>query len=162
MSAGTAGDKLQIRTALFSKTDHGEGAFRSRNGFLQNHTALIQNQVEPDAPAGQFVGDASGTAAVSLLRTGGQEVNIPGRNKALTCQLLSGLQHGPQAALGIQRASSPELSVGNGSGEGRIGPASRCFHHIMMVHQHHRISGAASFPAEQKTSSKIFRDTAIK
>ena len=46
MTAGRTGDEFQIGTAFFAQTNHGECPFRTADGFLQNHTALIQHHTQ--------------------------------------------------------------------------------------------------------------------
>ena len=162
MTAGGTGNKFQICIPLLPQANHSKGALGAANGFRQDHTALIQDHPKPNAPLFQSSGDLVSAGAVCFLRAGGKEIDILLGRKPLFCQFVTGLEHTPQTALGIQRSTTPDLTLSNRAGEGRILPVTGGFHHVHMIHQKNGRFIPFAFPAQQHTAVKIFIFTSSK
>ena len=87
MTTGRPGNKLKIRTAFFSQTDHGKGSLCPANGFLQDHTTFIQYQIKTNPSMLQFLGNRLCARAVRFFRTGRYKINIFAGGKTFLHQL---------------------------------------------------------------------------
>ena len=156
VAAPGAGGEAEIRAALLPHADHRKPAFGPGNRLLNDKAALVQTHEEADPlilkPAGDFIRALPG----ALLRGGGGEPDVAGGPETLRGQLLRRLEHGPEAALVIQRAASPEFPLRRGPGEGRITPVAPGLDHVMMVQeQRRRQGGIPAAPSEGKAVGKL-------
>ena len=74
------------------------------------------------------------------------------RLEALTDQVIGAGENAVEGNLGIQGAPTPEHTVLQNGGEGRLVPLILVdWHHIVVGHQYRRISGGFSRPTEKQS-----------
>ena len=141
MAALPSGTDSQIGVALFRQVNAtGFDAGRTENSPVLNiAAALIQQELQLHAPAFQKLCHGQGAGVEGLLILTEGQVYIPCRTPALAQQILRRLQFGKDLVLDVQRAPAPDIALGNGAGEGRIGPvafrAGLHAHHVHMGHE---------------------------
>ena len=145
MAALTSGTDGQIGVALFRQMNPtGHNARCAVNDAVFNiAAALIQQELQLHAPAFQQLGHGQRASVEGLLVLTEGQVHIPRRTPALAQQIFRRLQLGKDLVLDVQRATAPDIALGDGAGEGRIAPVpfrtGLHAHHVHMGHEKHRL-----------------------
>ena len=136
MVAGPGCGALDLATALFVYSHHGAFfAVHIAQRRIHNGAALVQNDLEADVPLPEPGKGGGHAVAAQFFIVGGKNVEIDLRLISLPQHIFGGEKNGAQGALGVGGAPSVDLSVGNGAGEGGIGPGFVPGHHIVVGHE---------------------------
>ena len=152
MAAIAVGNELHIAVALLEDAHRRVVAVHAAQGILDDGAALVAEHEQLDAvllePARQF----GRAGAADLLRAGGRQVHVTFGGVAVADHFLHGLEESHQAALGVRRATAPDLAVRDGAGEGRMNPLAGGLHHVHVAHQEDGLLVGFALPLQQQVA----------
>ena len=152
MAAFGNGRKADIRLSLFENADHGKIAGDPGDGLPDDTAAFIADQPGGNAPSFQLGNKFRAAVAAPFLCTGGGKIHVVLRYIPFPQQFFRSLEESHDGTFCIGSAPSPDFSVGNIAGEGRMNPFTFRRNHVLMAHQDQRTRVGFPLPEEQQVS----------
>ena len=151
MTAGGGCPVLDIHHALFRDADEAAGSGDTGEDAVHHGAALVHHHGRLNVVVNEILHNVGRTLAADLLAPGEGEIDVVFRLEALSDEIVRSGQCAVEGDLGIQCAPTPENAVLDDAGEGGLFPVLLVDgHHIVVSHQHCRLSGLFSRPAQQQ------------
>src|SRR3989304_2393299 len=115
--------QLKTQIAFLGDADQRRRRGGSRKSSTDNVHSLVKDVFQLDAARAQQLGDFGGAVvAADLFVVTECEVDRPLRLEACAQEIFDSFKYSQHADLIVHRAASPEVTVGDFSREGRMGP----------------------------------------
>ena len=164
MTTGRNGAVLRIHHALFRNADKTAGLLYAREYIFHNCAAFVHYHSRLNIMLLKIPDNVGSTLSVDFLTAGEGKINVIFRLEALTDQVIGCGENTVEGNFGIQRTTAPENAILDDPGEGRLLPVffiNR--HHIVVSHQHRRITLVLAGPPQQQSSvRKLLKGADIK
>ena len=155
MASLAAGGKFQVAVALFQHAHHGVGSLHAADGLVQDHAALVDEELQMDALLLQPGRRQRRALSAELLRAAAGDIHVSLRHEAFPQLFFHRGEDAEQTGLGIHGAAAPQPSLFiQLAGKGRMLPVAVRLHHVVVAHQKDRLRLPLPAPLEKKASVK--------